>query len=52
MAARSGGKKIIELLLIAGADKNMKDPSGKTPMEIAEKNARSVKNGCVELLKI
>tara|TARA_B100000795_G_scaffold219698_1_gene174071 strand:+ start:16 stop:975 length:960 start_codon:yes stop_codon:yes gene_type:complete len=52
MAARSGGKQIIEALLIAGADKNKKDPSGKTPREIAEKNVRSVKNGCVELLKM
>ena len=51
MAARTGGKQVIELLLAHGADPMLEDPSGCTPQTIATKNPKSVKNGCVELLK-
>jgi len=51
MAARSGGAEIIKELLSAGADASRTEPSGLVPRQIAEKNPRSVKAGCAELLK-
>ena len=51
MAARTGGKQVLELLLTHGADPMLVDPSGCTPQMIATKNPKSVKNGCVEVLK-
>ena len=50
MAARVGGNKCIEVLLKYGADPLKVDPSGCTPQMIAEKNERSIKAGCVDLL--
>ena len=51
MAARTGGKHVLELLLTHGADPMLVDPSGCTPQMLATKNPKAVKNGCVEVLK-
>ena len=52
MAARSGSKVILEMLLGAGADPAVKDSSsGKTPVEIARQNKKSVEAGCVQVLQ-
>ena len=45
-----GRGQIIEALLEAGADPCLREPSGLLPRQIAEKNARSVKAGCVAVL--
>ena len=51
MAARSGSKAILEMLLRAGADPMVNDCNGKTPLEIASLNKKSVDAGCVQVLQ-